>query len=169
VTPSVQAFCDWLSTTSLSTQLATVAWLIPAIQTIHILSLATLTSAAAMVDLHVLGLLHRGQPLAAVAHRFLPWIWWPLLVLLVTGCTLIVGEPARSLRNPAFVAKMLMLAGVLLLTLVFQRGLRRDARFWEDSSTRRLGGRLVAGASLVLWIGIVFAGRWIAYMDIDAT
>jgi hypothetical protein len=59
---------------------------------------------------------------------------------------------------------MSMLCTVLVLTLAFQRGLRRDAQFWGKSPGRRVGGRLIAAVSLGLWVGIVFAGRWIAYI-----
>jgi hypothetical protein len=168
MTYSVQAFCEWLATTDLSAQIQTVTWIIPTVQTIHILSIASVLSAAAMVNLQVLGILSRRQPLAAVARRFLPWIWWTLIVLLLSGGTLIVGEPARSLLNPAFLLKMSLLATVLILTLILQRGLRLDALFWENPRGRRVGGRLLAAVSLVLWVGIVFAGRWIAYVDIDS-
>lgn len=163
---SVLAFSEWLSATPLSMQVQTIDWIIPTVQTVHILSIALVTSSAAMVDLHVLGVLSRSQPLAAVTRRFLPWIWWTLLVLLLSGATLIIGEPGRSLGNPAFILKMSMLAAVLIVTLIFQKGITQDERYWESSTCRRISGRVLAASSLVLWVGIVFAGRWIAYVDI---
>jgi hypothetical protein len=168
MTHSVQAFSESLAATSLSTLIRNVQWIIPTVQTIHILSIAIVMSSVSMIDLHVLGIISRAQPLAAVAQRFLPWIWWALIVLLLSGSALIIGEPERSLRNPAFVLKMSMICMVLVLTLAFQRGLRRDAQFWEKSPGRRVGGRVVAVVSLALWIGIVFAGRWIAYVDLGS-
>jgi len=166
--PSTQAFSDWLSATPLSMQIQTVSWIIPTAQTIHILSIALVMSSAAMVDLRVLGVLSRRQPLVAITRRFLPWIWWTLLVLLLSGATLIIGEPERSLANPAFILKMSLLAAVLIVTVIFQNGVARDHLFWESSLRRRVNGRLLAGLSLVLWVGIVFAGRWIAYVDLGA-
>lgn len=166
--PSVQAFSDWLSATPLSLRIQTVSWIIPTVQTMHILSIAVVMSSAAMVDLRVLGVLSRSEPLAGVSRRFLPWIWWTLLVLLLTGATLIIGEPERSLANPAFILKMSLLVAVLIVTVVFQKGIARDNLFWERSARRRANGRLLAGLSLALWVGIVFAGRWIAYIDLGA-
>jgi uncharacterized membrane protein len=125
-------------------------------------------SSVSMIDLQVLGIIPRSEPLAAVAQRFLPWIWWTLVLLLISGSTLIIGEPGRSLGNPAFVLKMSMLCTVLILTLVFQRGLRSDSQFWDRSRSRRASSRVIAAVSLVLWVGIIFAGRWIAYIDLDA-
>jgi uncharacterized membrane protein len=168
MTHTVQAFSEWLAATPLSALIKNVQWIIPTVQTIHILSIAIVMSSVSMVDLHLLGIISRTQPLAAVAHRFLPWIWWTLIVLLLSGSTLIIGEPKRSLENPAFILKMSMVCTVLVLTGVFQRGLGRDAQFWEKSPGRRVGGRVIAVVSLALWIGIVFAGRWIAYIDVDA-
>jgi hypothetical protein len=168
MTQRVQAFCDWLAATPLSLQIQTVGWIIPTVQTLHILSIALVVAAAALLDLHLLGVMLRGQPLAAVAQRFLPWIWSALSLLLLTGSLLIVGEPGRSLRNPAFIAKMSMLGAVLVLMLIFQGGLRRDRHFWQRSGARRWSARLFAVLSLCLWVGIVFAGRWIAYIDVDA-
>jgi len=168
MTHSVQAFSEWLAATSLSTLIQNVQWIIPTVQTIHILAIAIVMSSASMIDLRVLGIISRRQPLAAVAQRFLPWIWWTLIILLLSGSALIIGEPERSLGNPAFILKMSMLFTVLLLTVAFQRGLRRDAQYWENSPGRRIGGRLIAAVSLGLWIGIVFAGRWIAYLHVDS-
>jgi hypothetical protein len=165
---SVTAFIDWLAATPLSTMIQTVPWVIPTVQTIHILAIAVVMSSVFMLDLRILGIVSRSQPLAAIAQRFLPWMWWTLIVLLLSGSTLIIGEPGRSLKNPAFILKMSMLLTVLILTGAFQRGLGRDAAFWDRTVRRRIGARLLAGFSLVLWIGIVFAGRWIAYIVVDS-
>jgi hypothetical protein len=53
---SVQEFCDWLAATALSTEIQSVGWIVPALQTIHIMSIAIVMSAEAMVDLRVLGI-----------------------------------------------------------------------------------------------------------------
>jgi hypothetical protein len=168
VAHSIQGLCEWLSSTPLSTEIKSIDWLIPAVQTIHILSISVVMAAAAMVNLNILGVLSADQPLAAVAHRFLPGIWWTVIILALSGITLIIGEPGRSLPNPAFLLKMSMLLTVLLLTGYLQRGLGRDGRFWSQTAPRRVGSRVIAALSLALWIGIVFAGRWIAYIDVDA-
>jgi uncharacterized membrane protein SirB2 len=165
---SVQAFCERLAATPLSNMIQNVPWIIPTVQTVHILSIAIVMSSVSMMDLRMLGVIARTQPLAAVAQRFLPWMWWTLLALLLSGSVLIVGEPMRSLQNPVFILKMSVLFTVVVLTLLFQRALRRDAQFWEKSRGRRIGGRLIAAVSLALWIGVVFAGRWIAYVEVDS-
>jgi len=79
----------------------------------------------------------------------------------VTGAILITGEPERELLNPVFRAKMAMLATVIVITLIVQRLSRKNDTYWE---TRKVAARLAGFVSLLLWIGIVSAGRWIAYV-----
>ena len=52
----------------------------------------------------------------------------------------------------------------IVVTLIFQIPLGRNASYW-DAGSRRALARIIAVASLLLWTGIVFAGRWIAYFD----
>jgi len=89
-----------------------------------------------------------------------PWVWGALPVLALSGSILIIGEPSRELQNPYFRAKMVMLATVILITLVVQLQNKKNATYWE---TRRAAAILTGLASLLLWVGIVTAGRWIAY------
>jgi len=49
----------------------------------------------------------------------------------------------------------------LIVTLLSQRALNGDSGFWDK---RVATGRAIAMLSLLLWAGIVFAGRWIAYL-----
>ncbi len=162
---SLHAFCEWLAQTPLSLMIQNVSWIIPAVQSIHILCIAIVISAVFMVDLRLLGVLGRDQPTAAYTSRFLTWIWPTLVVLLLTGSILITGEPARSLENPAFQTKMVLLILAMATTAVLQRPTLKDPAFWELSTGRRISAGALAVLSLALWVGIVFAGRWIAYMN----
>ena len=158
----IQAFCDWLSNTWLSLRIQDDFWVIPTVQTVHILAIAVVMSSVTMVDLRLLGMAGRGQSLPEVAHRFLPWVWTAIVVLLASGMILIIGEPGRELLSPVFWLKMSMLGCVLLITAAFQYRVNRGAEFWER---RRAVAWITAIASLVLWVGIVAAGRWIAYVE----
>src|SRR5271166_2685881 len=153
----------WLAATSLSHTIQTVGWIIPVLQTIHILCVAVLFSSAVLVDLRIWRVLQRDVPLLDVGRRFLPLIWPVVLVLLVTGSLLIVGEPRRSLLNSTFYIKMALLAFALVLTGLLQRSLTSAPGFWERDIGRRIAGRMAAVASIVAWSSIIFAGRFIAY------
>lgn len=161
----LHAFAEWLATTAMSNTIQNVTWIIPTVQTVHIVCVALVISAVFLVDLRILGVFARTQPVAALAQRFLPWIWYVILVLLLTGTLLIIGEPTRSVTNPAFALKMTLLITVSALTLCIERPLRRDPQYWDASGGRRATVVTLAVVSLFLWSGIVFAGRWIAYIS----
>lgn len=165
---SLHDFCEWLGMTDVSVGIQTVNWVIPTVQTVHILCIALVISSAAMVNLRLIGAIAQDEPVAVTARRYLPWIWYILPVMLITGTILVIGEPARSLENPAFQMKMLLLIAAMLLTFIVQRQLRHDPLFWDRSGGRRVTARGLAGISIMLWVGIVFAGRWIAYMQTAA-
>lgn len=154
------ALSKWLAATSLSHVIQTTGWVIPTLQTIHILCVAVLFSSAVLVDLRLLRLLQRDVPVPDVARRFLPPIWPVLVVLLVTGSLLIVGEPHRSLINVTFYLKMGLLLAGILVTALLQRSFAAAPAYWQRP---RAVGQLAAVASLVIWCGVLFAGRWIAY------
>jgi hypothetical protein len=156
-------FSKWLAATSLSHTIQTTGWIIPALQTIHILSVALVFSSAILVDLRIWRLLERDVPLPEVAQRFLPTIWPVLLILLITGSLLIVGEPRRSLLNFTFYLKMALLAVAILLTVGLQRSISSSPNSWDRDRWRRMAGRFAATVSILVWCGILFAGRWIAY------
>lgn len=73
-------FCKWLAATPVSHTIQTAGWIIPALQTIHILAVAALFSSAVIVDLRFWRLLQRDVPLPDVARRFLPVIWPVVLI-----------------------------------------------------------------------------------------
>jgi hypothetical protein len=156
----LQTFCDWLSNTPLSLTIQTVLWIIPAVQTLHILCVAVVMFSVAMLDLRLLGFVGRRHPVSQVVGRSLPWVWGALPILAASGSILIIGEPSREILNPYFRAKIVMLAAVVAITWVVQRQNKRSAGYWE---TRTAASRLTGALSLLLWVGIVAAGRWIAY------
>jgi uncharacterized membrane protein SirB2 len=156
----IQSFCDWLSNTSLSLTIQTVMWIIPAVQTVHILCVAVVMSSMAMLDLRLVGMAGKRQSVSQMVSRLVPWVWGALPVLLTTGVILIVGEPSRELLNPYFRAKMAMLATVIVITFIVERKNAKDPDYWES---RGAAAALTGLASLLLWVGIITAGRWIAY------
>lgn len=152
-------FCNWLSNTPLSQKIQNVLWIIPAVQTVHILCVAIVMSTMAMLDMRLAGLAGRSQPVARAVSRWVPWVWGTLPVMLLTGCILIIGEPTRELMNPYFRTKMAMLAVVVIIT-AFVHVRNKNKTYWDH---RAVAAKFAGGFSLLLWVGIVAAGRWIAY------
>src|SRR5277367_3197276 len=81
----IPEFCEWLSHTSASQVISTVTWIIPAVQTVHIIAVTFVMAPMMMFDLRMMGVSGRRQSIAAVANRFIPPIWIALVALLLTG------------------------------------------------------------------------------------
>ncbi len=150
---------DWLSSTSLSQLIQTTSWAIPGIQVVHIICLATLFALALNLALRIAGLGLAAEPLASLAGRFVPAMWICLVVLLLSGALLIIAEPFRTITNPVFYLKMSLLMVAIALT------------FWLASVARRRPEKpapihvAVATLSMLIWAGIIVAGRYIAYTE----
>jgi hypothetical protein len=158
---SLDRLCLWLEQTSWSQTIQSTAWIVPAVQTVHILAVATVVAAALMLNLRLVGLVGVDQPLDRHSARFLPAIWWTFPILLLTGVIMIIGEPARSLKNPIFQLKMGLLIAALGVTGFYALRLKRGGDLLVAGG--RGAALLIAIPALALWSGIVFAGRWIAY------
>ncbi len=160
---TLNQICHWIDQTALSQSIQTAGWVVPTVQTIHILAIAIVASSALMIDLRLIGVFWANRPMQTVSARFLPFVWWPLLVLLATGVVMIIAEPARSLKNPAFQLKMLLLIAALTVTWLFHVLGRRDVAFGDGGRGAGAAATTLAITSILLWSSIIFAGRWIAY------
>lgn len=153
-------FSDWLSTTGLSQVIQLNMWAIPSIQTVHILALSVLFASALLVALRFLGRGLATESLKALVARFTRIIWVLLVVLAISGILLIIAEPHRTVTNTVFYAKMIMLALVSALTLWLASAARKEPP--QVSGLHRTAAVL----TLLLWMGIMFAGRFIAYNEV---
>ncbi len=160
-TKALLDFCDAIDATALSQAIQNNKWVVPLVQTIHILAIAAVLSSILMINLRLLKVAGLDQSLARVSDRYRPVVWWTLPLLLASGLILIIGEPARSLANYFFQLKMFLLVCVIIVTVLLQRPLKHDPLYWDSRTA--LAGTL-AVLSMALWSGIVFAGRWIAYI-----
>ncbi len=152
---------QWLTGLPLSLAMRRIGWLFPLLQTIHILAIGMMLSSVIMISLRLWGV-SRAQAIAACGHRYLPWIWTSLIVLIATGVVLVVGNP-RTLRDPALQVKLWLMVPAVATTLVFALAMRGDA-LWEKNRGVRGTMSLAAITALVLWVGVTLAGRgrWMA-------
>jgi hypothetical protein len=160
----IQALIGWIESTRPNQVVQNVFWIIPVVQTIHILSVSIVMASMAMLDLRLMGLGLGRHSIASLAQRFMPWAWGALLLLLLTGTVLIIGEPGRSLGNWVFQLKMSLLLLAVMASLILIHRLRRDRGYWERTPKLRIASRVLGLLLLMLWVGIVICGRWIAYV-----
>jgi uncharacterized membrane protein SirB2 len=147
-----------LGTSGLSQAIQSTLWLTPLLQAIHILMIGIVFISVLMVVLRILGRFRADEPFTATWDRFAPWMWWALLVMAATGLVLIIGEPVREASALSFWLKM----ALVVVGVVSVLGLRRAAS-GSTGMAMPLGTRVAAAAVLLVWIAIIYLGRFIAY------
>ncbi|MGB8322128.1 MAG: DUF6644 family protein, partial [Candidatus Acidiferrum sp.] len=94
----------------------------------------------------------------------LPWAWLGFAVQVVTGAMLFASEAVKIYVNPAFRLKMLLIFFAGVQAVIFQWIMRRDATKWDESGALPVGAKVTGGVSILLWVGIVAAGRFIGFV-----
>ena len=155
-------FAVWLSTTLPSVFIQNhQVWMIPVIQSLHVVGIGIAVGSTLMMTLRVLGWAGMDQTVLAIQRRFGPWLTGALCLLLASGGLLVVAEPVRELVTFSFWLKMLFVAVLTVLAAVFQVSVRQ--REWEPTLVRRRSVRLTAILIFVVLGCIIILGRLIAY------
>ena len=147
----LDAFNQWAPIVWLRTN----AYAYPSLETMHLVALALVFGTLWIVDLRLLGVI-RAIDARLLAKTLLPWTLAGFTLAVLTGFTMFMSRIGDFISNPSFIIKMCLLfaaganAGVL------------HARGALDETSAIT--RFQAALSVVLWIAIIFCGRWIAYV-----
>ena len=154
-------FVQWLNDTPISVYLRESDWPFPIIETVHILGLGFSVGTVMWLDLRLLKIAMREAPVADVVEQLEPWAIRGFVVMFISGILLVLAEPLKCYNTVAFRIKvgLLILAG--LNVLYFHKRVIHNMDQWDHHMPWR--AKMVAALSLVLWLGIVIAGRWTAY------
>lgn len=148
---------DAIEQTWLATVIKESLWYFPAIEAVHLLGLALLGGAILVVDLRMLGVGLRGQPIPDVAAAAQKWLVLAIVVMFVTGVPLFLSEAVKCYFNAAFWVKMV----ALLIGLIFTFAVRN--RVAASASTSSVVPKLVGVFSIAVWLVVAAAGRWIGF------
>ena len=160
----MKQFAKWLSTTFLSVLIQRHnSWVIPTIQTIHIVGIGVVLGSVFMIDLRVLGWAGMDQTLRQTTTRFGPWLTAALYVQLATGVLMVIGEPVRELVTFSFWLKMVFVAVGTLIAAIFQITVRNHEQKWEGTLVNRRSIKCLAVLTFLIWVCIIILGRLIAY------
>ena len=162
--PDMLAFCKWLEQTWVGGGIRQSLWLFPAIETLHLLGMAALVGTITVYDLRLLGLMLRRQRVSHLTRRLLPWSWAGFALQVVTGALLFSSEAVKVYGNPAFRVKMFLIGLAGVHALIYHWTVYRNVAAWDDSEVLPARAKVAGFFSILLWIGIVAAGRFIGFM-----
>ncbi|HEX4277025.1 MAG TPA: DUF6644 family protein [Bryobacteraceae bacterium] len=154
------SFCQWLEKTPVAMSMRESLWIFDAVETIHTLGIVLVAGTIMLLDLRLLGLGLRREPVSDVAGRTVPWTLAGFCLMALTGAWLFSAEASKLYHSPAFRIKLVLLALAGLNALLFHLTVYRQVNGWVDIPVR---ARMAGLISLVLWTCIIAAGRSIAY------
>ena len=135
--------------------------LYPAVEILHIIGFVALVGSIVALDVRLLGL-GRAIPIQPMARLLLPLSRFGFLLAISMGFLLFSADASHVVRNPAFQAKLLLIAAALVTVAIAHAGPWRRIALWGTEVPG--SAKVMALASLLLWLSVVCAGRLIAYM-----
>ncbi len=150
---------DWMAQTPLAHAVRNISWLFAVCETVHFFGLSVLFGALLLVDLRLVGLWKLGSGRAAIAFTYVAMIGFALNLISGLGC--FSNNPASYWANPIFKLKMglIVLAGLNLLW--FELYEKRKIALLATGDATDLETRIVASLSLLLWVLVIIAGRFL--------
>jgi hypothetical protein len=150
---------QWCESAGLIVAMRRSLWLFPVIESVHLMGLALIGGAVLMVDLRLLGVGLRRQPVAVVAREAERWLLVSLFVMLPTGFLLFMASAVKCYYLPAFWVKMT----ALFLAILFTFSVRRRVAMGDETRMNPVWARLVAVVSVTLWSAVAIAGRMVGF------
>lgn len=151
-TVSILHLCQWLESTPVGAAVRQSIWLFPIVETTHTVGIVLMAGTIAVVDLRLLGVALRREPVSDVLQQVLPWTWAGFVLMFATGALLVASEAVKLYSSLFFRIKLALLIVAGVNMLVFHRSRSTPAR-----------AKLAGALSLTCWIGIIAMGRAIGY------
>jgi hypothetical protein len=162
---SILEVFQWIQDTEPMTALRESALVYPIVMTGHLTGMALFGGMIAITDLRLLGWAMRSSSITDVLDQLR--IWKRIGLVMVVGCgAMLLGAKAELYYyNPFYWAKMSLLLLVGIHALAFRSVYGGTAAL--DSAPRiPRKAKVAACLSLLIWLGLVTAGRSIAYWDV---
>ena len=154
------ALAEPLANTALARWLQT-GWVFPAVESVHLLSIALLVGAIAVVDLRLVGAL-RHVAIAPLLRSALPVALAGFLGAVASGTLLFVANAGDLVGNRVFALKLVLLSFAGLNAAWFHASAAKEAL--ATTAPPPASMRLAGAVSLLLWAATIVAGRMIAYV-----
>jgi hypothetical protein len=144
----------WLGNTAVGQFLAGSTAGFATIESVHIIALAVIGGVILAANLAVLGVVLRGSNASGVIDQLRVPFNGSLALVAISGVLLVAAGPYKYYTNPLFPLKLVLLAAAIGVHFGLQKRLK--FRGGVDGVARAL-----AASSLLLWSGVVVAGRWL--------
>ena len=158
-------FCQAVNSSWIGQIMANSSWLFPTVETIHLTAMVMLVGSISTFDLRLLGLMLKHERVSQLAERLLPFTWTAFAIMVITGSLLFISDsPHKYCPNIAFRVKLVLIVLAGLNMTIFHFTVYRNLRKWDAALSPPIWAKMVGTLSVVLWAGVVVAGRWIGFI-----
>ena len=155
---------QWLQDTALATAIRESAIVFPVILSLHLTGMGLFGGMILMTDLRLLGITLTKPPVSDIVNGLRPWKHLGLTLTATCGILLLWSKAAIYYPNPYLWIKLTLFGLIIIHALVF-RSVYRNVADLDRSPVIPGRAKLAAVLSMVLWISVVTAGRWIGYWE----
>jgi hypothetical protein len=157
------SLAQWIQDTGFFTWVRSSTFFYPIVLTLHMCGIAMFGGMILLSDLRMLGAMKQYKVSDFIAQLRTPKRYG--LLLMVTMGLILAGSKAEEYYyNAFFRVKMTLLLCVALHAFVFRR-MYADTSAWDQTAAIPAQAKFAAAISLLLWTGLVIAGRGIGYIE----
>ncbi len=150
--PFCEAF-EWIERSPAGEFMRSSRVVFPIVESIHLIGMALFVGTLLLIDMGLLGIAMRRQPVQQVAASLAPFTWSGFALLLLTGPFMFSAQAAKWHDNPVFWIKMML----LILATVLQLSVKRRISSGKPAKT-------IAAISLILWISTALSAKMMEFV-----
>lgn len=132
----------------------------PVANVVHLFGIFMLIGGIGILDLRLAGAF-RAIPVAPLSRALTPIALAGLVLIVPSGAILFAADAEALSFSNTFRLKLLLIALALANALAFRFAWQSRLEGWDREPPPL--GRVMAAASVLLWLSVATLGRWIAY------
>jgi hypothetical protein len=160
---SLLSVCQWIQNTETSTALRESTYVFPIIETTHVLALSLSVGLLVVSDLRLIGVVMRRRRASEVFRQLAPWMLAGFAIMFASGLLLFWSQALKAYNSVFFRAKLLLLVLAGVNACIYHLTVYRRMNEWENKLVPPPLARMAGWLSLIIWAGVIAAGRTMAY------
>jgi hypothetical protein len=151
----------WLHDTTIGATVRDVPWMFPTFEALHFMGMSILVGVIAVIDLRVLGVA-KGLPLGPL-DRLVPLAVFGFAINVITGIGFFLSDPLAYARVTPFKVKMVLILLAGINVIWFWIKVSPQMKNWGAGVDASPLAKWLSFASLLFWLSVIVAGRFIAF------
>ena len=159
----IRDLCQWIAETRVGTAILESTLTFPIIEGFHLLGIALSVGVLCWLDLRLLGLVLRDEPVSKVWKQVMPIALPGFVLMFITGGLLFWAEAITAYDSVHFWIKMVLILLAGANALYFEFVTHSGIAAWDNDPVPPFKVRMAGFLSLVLWTAVIITGRTMAY------